>query len=150
MKKRRRCELRSHRRRCLFYALFFLEKSKKSGKQNTGKKFKIPGVLKKHFSELSPRLSPTAFSAAPFYVKKLEKHRIPCRNPVLFGCGGRTRTYDLRVMSPTSFQLLYSAILCTLSMLVHYSMVKAECQALFLRRSEDRRGEGCGGAGRPR
>ena len=31
------------------------------------------------------------------------------------GCGGRTRTYDLRVMSPTSFQLLYSAIFgCTL------------------------------------
>ena len=31
-----------------------------------------------------------------------------------FGCGGRTRTYDLRVMSPTSFQLLYSAIFnCT-------------------------------------
>ena len=29
----------------------------------------------------------------------------------LSGCGGRTRTYDLRVMSPTSFQLLYSAIL---------------------------------------
>ena len=82
MKKRRRCELRSHRRRCLFYALFFLEKSKKSGKQNNGKKFKIPGFLKKHFSELSPRLPPTAFSAAPFYVKKLEKHRIPCRNPV--------------------------------------------------------------------
>ena len=27
------------------------------------------------------------------------------------GCGGRTRTYDLRVMSPTSCQLLYSAIL---------------------------------------
>ena len=25
----------------MFYALFFLEKSKKSGKQNTGKKFKI-------------------------------------------------------------------------------------------------------------
>ena len=30
------------------------------------------------------------------------------------GCGGRTRTYDLRVMSPTSFQLLYSAILAAL------------------------------------
>ena len=44
---------------------------------------KIPGFLKKHFSELSPRLSPTAFSAAPFYVKKLEKHRISYRNPVL-------------------------------------------------------------------
>ena len=26
------------------------------------------------------------------------------------GCGGRTRTCDLRVMSPTSYQLLYSAI----------------------------------------
>ena len=35
-----------------------------------------------------------------------------------YGCGGRTRTYDLRVMSPTSFQLLYSAILgCTLECL---------------------------------
>jgi len=81
MKKRRRCELRSHRRRCLFYALFFLEKSKKSGKQNTGKKFKIPGFLKKHFSELSPRLSPTAFWTAPFCTKKLEKRRISYRNP---------------------------------------------------------------------
>ena len=82
MKKRRRCELRSHRRRCLFYALFFLEKSKKSGKQNTGKKFKIPGFLKKHILELSPRLSPTAFGAASFCLKKLEKHRISYRNPV--------------------------------------------------------------------
>ena len=82
MKKRRRCELRSHRRRCLFYALFFLEKSKKSGKQNTGKKFKIPGFLKKHFSELSPRLSPTAFWITPFFTQKLEKHRISYRNPV--------------------------------------------------------------------
>ncbi len=27
-----------------------------------------------------------------------------------FGCGGRTRTYDLRVMSPTSYHLLHSAI----------------------------------------
>ena len=26
------------------------------------------------------------------------------------GCGGRTRTYDLRVMSPTSYQLLHPAI----------------------------------------
>ena len=25
-------------------------------------------------------------------------------------CGGRTRTYDLRVMSPTSYQLLHPAI----------------------------------------
>ncbi len=26
-----------------------------------------------------------------------------------FGCGGRTWTYDLRVMSPTSYQLLHPA-----------------------------------------
>ena len=52
------------------------------GKQNTGKKFEIPGFLKKHFSELSPRLSPTAFLASPFCLKKLEKHRISYRNPV--------------------------------------------------------------------
>ena len=32
-----------------------------------------------------------------------------------YGCGGRTRTYDLRVMSPTSFQLLYSAIFTAIS-----------------------------------
>ena len=29
----------------------------------------------------------------------------------LFSSGGRTRTYDLRVMSPTSYQLLYPAML---------------------------------------
>ena len=29
----------------------------------------------------------------------------------MFGCGGRTWTYDLRVMSPTSCQLLHPAIL---------------------------------------
>ena len=63
MKKRRRCELRSHRRRCLFYALFFLEKSKKSGKQNNGKKFKIPGFLKKHFSATD-----LAKAYADFYI----------------------------------------------------------------------------------
>ena len=38
-----------------------------------------------------------------------------------YGCGGRTRTYDLRVMSPTSFQLLYSAI-CLVWLLVDYNM----------------------------
>lgn len=105
MKKRRRCELRSHRRRCLFYALFFLEKSKKSGKQNTGKKFKIPGFLKKHFSELSPRLSPTAFWTAPFYVKKLEKHRISCRNPVFLWYGCSYRTFQKSIISLDVFQI---------------------------------------------
>ena len=46
------------------------------------KKFEIPGFLKKHFWELSPQLSPTAFWATPFNIKKLEKHRISIRNPV--------------------------------------------------------------------
>ena len=31
----------------------------------------------------------------------------------LFSSGGRTRTSDLRVMSPTSYQLLYSAVYWT-------------------------------------
>ena len=49
-----------------------------------------------------------------------------------YGCGGRTRTYDLRVMSPTSFQLLYSAIFCCTShVLMYYSMSKTLCQPLF-------------------
>ena len=61
----------------------FCIKKEICGKQNASKKFKIPGFLKKHIWELSPRLSPTAFSAAPFYVKKLEKHQISYRNPVL-------------------------------------------------------------------
>ncbi len=41
---------------------------------------------------------------------KAKKH---CElNPTVLqnNCGGRTRTYDLRVMSPTSYQLLYSAM----------------------------------------
>ena len=31
-----------------------------------------------------------------------------------YGCGGRTWTYDLRVMSPTSYRLLYPATRCLL------------------------------------
>ena len=38
-----------------------------------------------------------------------KKYRVFTKYPVC-GCGGRTRTCDLRVMSPTSFQLLYPAI----------------------------------------
>ena len=50
----------------------------------------------------------------------------------LFGCGGRTRTYDLRVMSPTSFQLLYSAILAP-QVLEYYSIGALLCQVQNLR-----------------
>ena len=42
-----------------------------------------------------------------YKIKKAVKRLL-----LLFGCGGRTRTCDLRVMSPTSFQLLYPAICC--------------------------------------
>ncbi len=48
------------------------------------------------------------------------------------GCGGRTRTYDLRVMSPTSFQLLYSAIFgCAPLVLKYYSTMAPPCQEVF-------------------
>ena len=60
----------------------FCIKKEICGKQNASKKFKIPGFLKKHILELSPRLSPTAFWITPFLPKKLEKHRISYRNPV--------------------------------------------------------------------
>ena len=36
-----------------------------------------------------------------------------------FGCGGRIRTCDLRVMSPTSYQLLYSASFATQCRFAH-------------------------------
>ena len=51
----------------------FCIKKEICGKQNTGKKFEIPGFLKKHILELSPRLSPTAFWAAPFFRQKVRK-----------------------------------------------------------------------------
>ena len=123
----------SHRRRCLFYALFFLEKSKKSGKQNTGKKFEIPGFLKKHFSELSPRLSPTAFSAAPFFVKKLEKHRISYRNPVFLWL--RRQDSNLRPPGYEPDELptaLLRDIGCALYELGYYSTPAQPCQVLIL------------------
>ena len=49
-----------------------------------------------------------------------------------YGCGGRTRTYDLRVMSPTSFQLLYSAILGRTSKVLKYCTIASIlCQDVF-------------------
>ena len=41
------------------------------------------------------------------YTKKEQLFRIALFS---FSSGGRTRTYDLRVMSPTSYQLLHSAM----------------------------------------
>ena len=62
------------------------------------------------FSKCPPdTCSAMGSSPAPYEQRKEKSH--PDWDDFFFsGCGGRTRTYDLRVMSPTSFQLLYSAI----------------------------------------
>ena len=44
------------------------------------------------------------------------------------GCGGRIRTNDLRVMSPTSYQLLYPAICALFSKLVQSITRRRICQ----------------------
>ena len=51
---------------------------------------------------LEPESSASANSATSAYIK--------LRVKLYVGCGGRTWTSDLRVMSPTSYQLLHSAI----------------------------------------
>ena len=67
-------------------------------------------VIKNSNFRIFPKSSPRLFCGVRKCVKKLEKHRISFEIRCFYGCGGRTRTYDLRVMSPTSYQLLYSAI----------------------------------------
>ena len=48
-----------------------------------------------------------------YWAQKCGKSPDFLRNQDFSGCGGRTRTYGLRVMSPTSYQLLYPAIFCS-------------------------------------
>ena len=48
--------------------------------------------------------------APPLLNKTGSRKRLP---KVLFSSGGRTRTCDLRVMSPTSYRLLYPAMFGT-------------------------------------
>ena len=71
----------------------------------------------------------------PIFISCKNVRKIPVfivNTGYFYGCGGRTRTYDLRVMSPTSFQLLYSAIFRAHPQVpVYYSMVQSVCQALF-------------------
>ena len=56
----------------------------------------------------------TPFRGKYGYKKENRNGHVCIHYGICYGCGGRTRTYDLRVMSPTSFQLLYSAIFCAL------------------------------------
>ena len=74
-------------------------------------KSSVFSFVENHEKFVFPKSSPRLFCGVRKFAKKLEKHRISFEIRCFYGCGGRTRTYDLRVMSPTSFQLLYSAIL---------------------------------------
>ena len=84
-------------------------------------------VVENHENPVFPKSSPRLFFGIRKCGKKLEKHRISYEIRCFYGCGGRTRTYDLRVMSPTSFQLLYSAILCA-SALIYNITHRHLCQ----------------------
>ena len=116
---------------------FFIKKEI-CGKQNTGKKFKIPGFLKKHILELSPRLSPTAFFTAPFFAKKLEKHRISYRNPVFLWL--RRQDSNLRPPGYEPDELrtaLLRDIYLHLSVLGYYSIPSPTCQVFIFCRIID-------------
>ena len=62
------------------------------------------------------------------------------------GSGGRTRTYDLRVMSPTSYRTALSRDMQFL-VLYYYSAKQSELQEIF---SNFKKFFSCGGAADPR
>ena len=81
---------------------------------NTPKSSDFPPSQIQNHPTLARRLAPPYFKVFHFSSKNKKNHRFRDENGGFYGCGGRTRTYDLRVMSPTSYQLLYSAIFrCT-------------------------------------
>ena len=89
-------------------------------------------VIKNSNFQIFPNCSPRPFYGVRKCGKKLEKHRISFEIRCFYGCGGRTRTYDLRVMSPTSYQLLYSAIFTWHPQVLVYNTIEVSiCQALF-------------------
>ena len=65
----------SHRRRYLFFQPIFFKEIPGNMKSETPKKFEIPGFLKKHILELSPRLSPHGILGCLSFPKKLGQHR---------------------------------------------------------------------------
>ena len=80
-----------------------------SGKRHNKTAQAVPdGDSKYRFSDPMTQNEKRAAFKAALKVMKTKKNHGKSRG--FYGCGGRTRTYDLRVMSPTSFQLLYSAI----------------------------------------
>ena len=54
-----------------------------------------------------------------------QKKTLSDRKCFLSGCGSRTRTYDLRVMSPTSYRLLHPATIkyCAFFRVLYYSII---------------------------
>ena len=81
--------------------------------------------------QVSPKVSPSLKELPETAFKSKKNHRFRGENGGFYGCGGRTRTYDLRVMSPTSFQLLYSAIFRWRLILRYYSTKAGICQQVF-------------------
>ena len=71
-------------------------------------KYKIPQIVTLTLNEFNYFLSD--FCPTVLKVKRIKD----CDSIIypLFSCGGLTRTDDLWVMSPTSYQLLHSAMLC--------------------------------------
>ena len=92
------------------------------------KKVRFFRLLKIMKNESSPNLPQAIFKGSQICQKSKKNHRFLIKNGGFYGCGGRTRTYDLRVMSPTSCQLLYSAIWGAPLTLNKYSTERRVCQ----------------------
>ena len=77
----------------------------------TSKKVRFSRFFKNRDLAINTEINTDWFFELSKIAQKVRKTTVfVVKTVVFYGCGGRTRTYDLRVMSPTSFQLLYSAI----------------------------------------
>ena len=77
---------------------------------NTPSSDRTVTIPSKFYYALVSKLVSNEFDMFHFVLKSHKNKEKPRQSRGFYGCGGRTRTYDLRVMSPTSYQLLYSAI----------------------------------------
>jgi len=86
----------------------------------TGKRAIIGSIYpeKLHFDGSAYRTAQTNQAAQLMFLinsklgAKKNRTNLDLSKLVRFGSGSRTRTYDLRVMSPTSYQLLHPALFC--------------------------------------